>query len=90
MLEGREILNHEAVNDAYSSAKPNRSETKFFAFKQVLAEFDDVATMGPGLSTFHFTLDIDPGHKKPPSFLIPDLPLIGGAEAGEESESLTD
>ena len=80
-------MNHEVIKDSYSAAMPNRNETKFFAVKQVLAEFDEVATMGPGLTTFQFSLDIEPGHKKPPSFLIPDLPLREVAENGEESDS---
>ena len=41
VLEGREILTHEPHSEAYStSMAPSRNVTKFFAVKQVIAEFD--------------------------------------------------
>lgn len=83
VLEGREILSHEALSEAYSTMMPSRNVTKFFAVKQILAEFDEASPLGPGLSTFPFNLDIEPTHKKPPSFLLSDLPLRHNESSAE-------
>lgn len=87
VLEGREILTHEALSEAYSSAMPSRNVTKFFAVKQILAEFDEATPLGPGLTTIPFNLEIEPTHKKPPSFLLSDLPLRQGEGSVEETDS---
>ena len=54
VLEGRELLNHEVVIDAKTgqTQPPTGNDTKFFAIKQVLAEYDEANAMDPGLNTF--------------------------------------
>ena len=56
ILEGREILSHEVMSDSPSGCRetllPVRNETKFFAVKQVLAEFNEGMPLPHGVSSF--------------------------------------
>lgn len=74
-LEGKETFIYEpalSTQSSKSSAQSNRAvsnQVKFFANRQVLGTFDNQLAKFPcGTHSFPFSIDFEPGQKKPPSF----------------------